>query len=188
MSIGLDWINDVAEWFGSLIPEWDLLEPTDAAVKMSWGGRITVLRPGHIYWYWPAVSVVYTMNVKRQTLSFNQRLTTKDDVTVSINTVIVYTVDDIRKAVVETRDFDDTIEEVAQKLTVQPIMSRTFDGIRTDMADTNEMRNELTRKARSLLSEYGVGVLDAYVSDFTETRVLSHEGDGLSVNYEDENE
>lgn len=187
MSIGLDWINDVAEWFGSLIPEWDLLEPTDAGVKFLPGGRVKVIKPG-IYWYWPATTVVYTLNVKRQTMSFNQRLTTKDEETVSINTVIVYTVDDVQKALVETHDFEDTIEEVAQKLTVQPIMSRTFEEVCNDMADSNEMRNELTRKARSLLSDYGVHVLDAYVSDFTETKVLYHEGDGLAVDYEDEDE
>lgn len=183
-----DWLNDIASWVGDLVPTWDLLEPTDGGVKFSPGGRIKVLKPGHIYWYWPAVSAVVTMNVKRQTLSFNQRLTTSDEVTVSLNTVIVYTVDDVSKALVDTHDFEDTIEEVAQKLTVQPIMSRTFAQICSDMAESNDMRNELTRKARTLLSEYGVGVLDAYVSDFTETRVLSHEGDGLSMNYEDDNE
>lgn len=186
MSIGLDWINDVAEWIGDLIPEWDLLEPTDAGVKFSWGGKVKILTPGRIYWFWPAISVVYTMNVKRQTISFTQRLTTKDEETVLIETVIVYIVDDVLKAMVETKDFDDTIEEVAQKLTVQSVMSRTFEQICHDLADSNEMRNELTRKARSLLSDYGVGVLDAYVSSFAETKVLSHEGDGLSIHAEED--
>jgi len=186
MSIGLDWINDVAEWIGDLIPEWDLLEPTDGGVKFKPGGKIVVLKPGHIYWYWPATTKVVTLPIKRQTLSFNQRLTTKDDASVSINTVIVYTVNDVQKALVETNDFEDTIEEVAQKLTVQPVESRTFDEIRADMADSNEMRNELTRRARSLLSDYGVEVLDAYMSDFTETRVLSHDGDGLSIHAEED--
>lgn len=181
-----DWLNDIARWFGDLVPRWDLLEPTEAGVKFKPGAKIVVLKPGHIYWWWPATTVVRTLYSKRQTLSFNQRLTTKDDITVSLNTVIVYIVDDVQKALVETYDFEDTITEVASKLTVQPIMSREFEQICTDMSDTNEMRNELTRKARSLLSEYGVGVLDAYVSDFTETRVLSHEGDGLSIHHEDE--
>lgn len=188
MGIGLDWINDIADWFGELMPRWDLLEPTDGGVKFKPGQKIVVLKPGHIYWYWPATTVVYTMNIKRQTVSFAQRLTTKDDVTVALETVIVYTVDDVHKAMVETKDFDDTIEEVAQKLTVQSIMSRSFDDIRRDLADSNEMRNELTRKARSLLSDYGVQVLDAYVSNFTETKVLSHEGDGLSISTEEDND
>jgi regulator of protease activity HflC (stomatin/prohibitin superfamily) len=184
-----DWINDIASWIGQLVPKWGLLEPTDEGIKFKPGGKIVAMKSGHIYWYWPAVTVVTTMNVKRQTMSFNQRLTTADDYTISINTVVVYEIEDIRKALVDTYDFEDTIEEVAQKLTVQPIMSRTFDEIKATMADSNDMRNELTRGARTLLGPYGVRVLDTYVSDFTETRVLSHEGDGLSVNYnEDEDE
>lgn len=182
----LDWLNDIAEFIGSLIPEWDLLEPTDGGVKFKPGKKVELLVPGEIYWFWPAVTTVTTMPVKRQTLSFNQRLTTKDDCTISINTVVVYDVSDVVKALVDTHDFEDTIEEVAQKLTIQPIMSRKFEEIRHDMAESNEMRNELTRTARSLLREYGVNVLDAYVSDFTETRVFSHEGGGLAI--EDDNE
>ena len=183
-----EWITDIAHWFGNLIPDWDLLEPTHGGVKFSPGGKITVLTPGNIYWWWPAVSSIQEMPIKRQTLSFNQRLTTACDTTISINTVIVYVVDDVLKALVDTFDFEDTIEEVAQKLTVQPIMSRTFDEIRKDMADSNDMRNELTRAARTLLGPYGVRVLDSYVSDFTETKVLYHEGDGLSMNYEEDDE
>lgn len=183
-----DWINDLAQWVGDLIPRWDLLEPTDEGVKFRPGGDIKALKSGHIYWYWPAVTVVRTMNVKRQTMSFNQRLTTHDDYTISINTVVVYEIEDVKKALVDTYDFEDTIEEVAQKLTVQPITSKTFDEIKATIATSNDMRNELTRGARTLLGPYGVRVLDTYVSDFTETRVLSHEGSGLSINYEDDDE
>ena len=181
-----DWINDIAGWIGDLIPEWDLLLLTDGAVKFKPGGRTVVLKPGHIYWWWPVTSQVSIIGVRRQTLSFNQRLTTKDGVTISVNFVIVFEIEDVYKALVDTHDFEDTIEEVAQKLTIQPIMSRDFDEIRTDMAESNEMRNELTRGARTVLSPYGVRVLDSYVSDFTETRVFSHEGSGLAIEEEDE--
>ena len=140
-----DWLNDVMRWVGDLVPAWDLLEPTEGGVKFKPGGRIIVLKPGYIYWWWPATTKVTTLPIKRQTLSFNQRLTVGGEDAVSINTVIVYTVDDVQKALVETTDFEDTIEEVAQKLTVQPIMSRSFEQICKDMADSNEMRNELTR-------------------------------------------
>jgi regulator of protease activity HflC (stomatin/prohibitin superfamily) len=186
MSIGLDWINDVAEWVGDLIPEWDLLPPTEGGIKFRPGGVVKPLKPGHIYWYWPATTKVVTIEIKRQTLSFNQRLTTKDDVTISVNTVIVFEIDDVHKALVDTNDFEDTIGEVSQKLTVQPIMSREFEEIRRDMAESNEMRNELTRGARSVLAPYGVRVLDTYMSDFTETRVFSHEGSGLAIEEDDD--
>jgi regulator of protease activity HflC (stomatin/prohibitin superfamily) len=185
VSIGLDWINDVAEWFGALIPDWDLLQVNESGVKYLPGGRVKVIKPG-IYWYWPVTTKVETIDIKRQTLTFGQRLTTKDEVTVQCNTVIVFTINDVEKALVDTYDFEDTIGEAAQKLTVKPIMSRTFEQILTDMADSNDMRNEVTRAARSLLSDYGVEVLDGYVCDFTETKVFSHEGGGLAISEEED--
>jgi len=98
--------------------------------------------------------------------------------------VIVYTINDVEKALVDTFDFEDTIGEAAQKLTVKPIMSRTFEEICDDMSESNNMRNEVTSAARSLLSDYGVKVIDGYVCDFTETRVFSHEGGGIVIDEE----
>lgn len=181
-----DWINDIMSWVGDLIPDWDLLQPNEGGVKFKPGGVIELLKPGYIYWHWPVTTKVETIDTKRQTLTFGQRLTTKDHRAVQCNTVIVFTINDVLKALVETVDFEDTVGEVAQKLTVKPVMSREFDQILTDMADSNEMRNEVTRAARSLLSDYGVNVLDGYVCDFTETRVFSHEGEGLAISHEDE--
>jgi len=185
VSIGLDWINDVAAWIGDLIPQWDLLQINEAGVKYLPGGRVKVIKPG-IYWYWPVTTNVETMDTKRQTLTFGQRLTTHDFYTVQVNTVIVYVIDDVQKALVDTYDFEDTIGEAAQKLTVKPIMSRTFEEICDDMSKSNNMRNEVTSAARSLLSDYGVKVIDGYVCDFTETRVFSHEGGGMVIDEEEE--
>lgn len=184
MSFGLDWVNDLALWFADLVPQWALLRVTEGGIKFLPGGKVKVLKPG-IYWWWPVTTEVETIDIKRQTLTFGQRLTTKDEITVQCNTVIVFAINDVVKALVDTYDFEDTVGEAAQKLTVKPIMSRTFQQICADMSDTNEMRNEVTRAARTLLSEYGVEVIDGYVCDFTETTVFSHDGDGMVIQDEE---
>lgn len=186
-----DWINDTVRWFAQFFPRWDLCEPTEGGVKFRGLGkkRIKLLEPGKIYFWWPVSTVVYTIDTKRQTLTITQRLTTKDNVTVMVTTVIVYTIIDVTLALVETRDFEDTISEVGEKLVVKPIMSRDFEQIRVDLAESNELNNEVKRNARSMLSEYGVGVEDGFVSNFTETRVFSHDGDGFAFGgAEDEDE
>lgn len=186
MSIGLDWLNDIAAWIGELFPRWDLLEVDRGGVKYLPGGRVKVLEPG-IYWWWPATTTVVEIPIKRKTLTISQRLTTKDDFTVLVNTVIAFSVDDVYKAIVETTDFEDTIGEMAQKITIKPIMSRTFEETCRDMSESNNMRNEVTRAARSLLSDFGVNVIDAYVSDFTVTTVFSHDGEGFAIgDFDDE--
>ncbi len=181
-----DWISDIARWFGKFMPRWELLEPTDGGLRFSYGGRVKELIPGNIYWWWPIRSTVTTIPVKRQTLTFGQRLTTSDGVSVQMSTVIVFIVNDVTKALLETADFDDTVGEIAQKVTIRPVMSRKFDEILKDIADSNRMRNEVTSNARSMLTPYGVEVLDGYVCDFTKTRVLSIEGDGMAFGTEED--
>lgn len=187
-----DWINDIAQGILALFPRWDLLEPTEGGVKFrpkNWYRQledIALIEPGTLYWWWPVTTVVYTIETKRQTLTFGQRLTTKDQQSVQLNTVIVFTINDVLKALVETRDFEDTVGEVAQKLSVKPIMSRTFEQILESMADNNNMRNEVTSGARTLLKDFGCNVIDGYISDFTKTEVFSHDGDGMVFGHGDE--
>jgi len=133
-----DFINDVAQWAGDLLPQWDLLPPTEGGVKFKPGAKIKELKPGHIYWWWPATTKVVTIPIKRQTLSFTQRLTTADDITIVAEIVVVFVIDGVIRALVETDNFDSTVVEVAQKITIKPITSRKFDKIREDMATSNE--------------------------------------------------
>ncbi len=183
-----DFINDVFQWCGDWVPQWDLLQTNEAGIKYKPHGVVEVLPPGDIYWWWPVTTNVDTIKTKRQTLTFGQRLTTKDDLTVQVNTVIVFNIVDVVQALVETKDFEDTIGEVAQKLTIHPIMSRSFGEIREDMGESNEMRNEISRGARTLLRDYGIEVLDGYVSDFSKTTVFSHDGEDHFAGHEEDDD
>ncbi len=174
-----DFINDIMRWFERFVPHWALLDPTDGGVKFTHNKAPRLLTPGKIYWYWPVVSNVYTIEVKRQTMTITQRLTTKDEVTVMVTTVIVFTVDDVLLAIVETRDFEDTISEIGEKLIVKPITSRDFSDTLLRLSESNDLNNEVKRIARSTLSEFGVNVVDGYVSNYAVTEVFSHDGDGV---------
>ena len=181
-----DFINDIAKWLGKFKPEWELLDPTEGGVKFKPGGVIEVIKPGCIYWYWPITTHVYTIDTKRQTMTISQRLTTKDEISVLVEVVIVYEVDDVEKAIVFTLDHEDTISEIGEKVTVKPVMSRTFEDVRIAIADSNKLNNEIKSGARTELGAYGVKVIDGYVSSFVETKVFSHDGSGMAVEMEEE--
>ena len=134
------------------------------------------------------VSNVYTIETKRQTMTITQRLTTKDEYTVMVTTVIVFTVDDVMLALVETRDFEDTIAEVGEKLVVKPVTSREFKDTLLRLSSSNDMNNEVKRIARSTLGDFGVNVVDGYVSNFAVTEVFSHDGDGITFGASGEEE
>ena len=183
-----DFINDIARWFERFLPHWALLDNTEGGVKFTHKKPPRLLIPGRIYWWWPVLSNVYTIETKRQTMTITQRLTTKDEVTVMVTTVIVYTVDDVMKAIVDTRDHEDTVSEVGEKLVVKPITSRDFSDTLLRMSGSNDLNNEVKRIARSTLGEFGVNVVDGYVSNFAVTKVFSHDGDGVVFGGSEEEE
>lgn len=189
-----DFINDIVGWFIQFVPEWDLLDPTQGGVKFTPGkwwhkeGSVKLLRPGRIYWYWPITTNVYTIETKRQPLIISVRLTTKDGYSVLVEVTIIFEIVDVKLALVSCRDFEDTIGEVGEKLTVKPIMSREFNEILTDLSVSNKLNNEIKSAARSELRSYGVGVIDGFVSSFAATTVFSHDGSGMVVQGGEEDE
>lgn len=180
----LDWLNDILVWFASWFPRVDLVQANEGGVLYYRNGGVRELKPG-IYWYIPAIHNVETLPTRRQTIAFSQRLTTKDGYTVQVKAVVIYRIDDVLKALVDTHDVEDTIEEAALKATVQPVCSRPFDRVLEDLTENNAIRNELAAGVRSVLRPFGVTIEDAFLSDFTETTVFSHDGEGLAVTHHD---
>jgi len=176
-----EWLNTIFDWVWGFKPILDILPPTEGGVKFKPGGKIELMKPGHLYMYWPVTTCILTLETKRQSIEVQQELTTKDHETVMVKTVIVFTVDDVMKALVETTDFDDTTEEMGQKGTVRAVMSRKFDQILKDMVEGTEIRNEVAQGARSALRPFGVKVEDAFISSFAKTKVFSHMGDGMAI-------
>ena len=182
-----DWLNAIFQFIFNLFPRWELLDPTDGGVKFKPRNKIVELKPGRMYWYWPVTTNVYTLSARRQSLQVEQVLTTDDAVSCVVKTVIVYTIDDVMKALVETTDFDDTIAEMAQKGTVAVVMSRGFDKIVADLAYSTDIKDDVTKAARSALQPFGVKVEDGFIASFAQTKVVSHMGEGLAYGgWEDE--
>lgn len=173
-----EWLNTIFEFFWNLFPRVELLPPTEGGVKFKPRRKIVELEPGRLYIWWPVTTEVHTIPIKRQTIEVTQRLTTKDLETVMVCTVVVFTIDDVIKAIVETVNIDGTTQEMAQKGTVKAIMARTFEDIIKEMVESTDMRNEITAGARSALRPFGAKVEDAFVSEFAETQVFSHDGGG----------
>ena len=177
MTAPLQFLNDFFTWAVTYFPNLDLMQANFGGVRFLPGGKVKEIKPG-LYIYWPLTTAVQEIQVKRQSIEVQQELTTKDGHTVMVKTVIVFSVDDVMKALVETVDFDDTTEEMGQKGTVAAIMSRDFDQIIVDMVASNDIRNEVAQGARSALRPFGVKVEDAFISSFGKTKIFSHAGEG----------
>lgn len=180
----LQFLNDFFAWIVNWFPHISLMQVNYGGIKFLPGGKTEVIEPG-MYVYWPVTTTIEEISIRRRGVSIIQRLTTKDNVRVLVETSVIFLVNDVYLAIVETFDFDDTILEMAQEAVIAPVQSRDFVEVVNSMTDET-MRKQLTPKVRTALKQFGVYVEKAFISDFTETNVICHEGSGLSINTEED--
>jgi len=104
--------------------------------------------------------------VKRDTISLEPQTLPGSDTKplgITIAVIVVYTIDDIMKALVETRDFETTIVDRAQAGVIEACVGKTLEELTIRHQRVNAA---LTRKIRKALAPFGVNVEEAFMSDF----------------------
>lgn len=169
MEGALSWIGDLIELFISFIPHLGLCRANHGGVKFIHGKKVTVIKPG-LFWHWPIVTEIELIPVARQTMNLeSQTLTTSDDRIVTVSSVVIYRVEDVRKALVDSWDMEDTISDVALKSNVDAIVNRTFAKVKKEL--TGQVEKDIVRSCRKALKPYGIRVDSAFLTDFAETEV-----------------
>lgn len=184
MEAAFSWVGEIWEFLVSLLPHLGLMRSTHGGVKFKHGGRVKEIKPG-LYWHWPVVTDVVSLPVKRQTLSLaTQTLTTTDDYTVAVGATIIYEVNDVRKALAETWDVDDTVGDVSQKSVLAAVCSRTFEQLREELS--TEVSKEIRAACKRDLRQFGILVKDAFLSDCAVVTAYRVIGEGTTVPLESE--
>lgn len=165
-----DWIGELVDWLVSLIPHLEICRANHAGVKFVKGKKPVIIKPG-LFLYWPVVTEIELLPTARQTMNLeSQTLTTKDDKIVTISAVVIYHIDDVVKAIVDTWDIEDTISDVALKANVEAITGRTFAQARKEL--TGKVEKDITQMCRRELKPFGIKVVKATLTDFAETDVI----------------
>lgn len=186
MEAAFSWIGQIWDFLVSLIPHLGLMRATHGGVKFKRGGKVTEIKPG-LFVYYPLLTDVVSIPIKRQTLSLaTQTLTTTDDYTVSVGATIIYEVNDVIKALAETWDIDDTVGDVSQKSVLAAVCGRKFDDLRKEL--TTKVAQEIKASCKRDLRQFGILVKDAFLSDcavVTAYRVIG-EGNTMPIEVGDE--
>jgi regulator of protease activity HflC (stomatin/prohibitin superfamily) len=177
MDSALGWIGQIAQWFGSLIPTWELVRATEGAVKFLRGGKTEVLGPG-VHWYWPATTEMEVQAVVRQVLdTAPQTLMTKDHKPVYVAGLVLYRIVDLNLFMVENYDAEDNLDDVVQTSIRKMIVSKSFNEIQDGRAAID---NRLTSDVQKSLAAFGIEVEAARLTDFTLARAINIVGSGLT--------
>lgn len=155
-------------WVSNLIHSFGMLFPRLLHVQMNLGcvlfkrSQVVVLKPG-LHLYWPIWSHPELYPIKRQTLNLRpQLLTTHDGRTITVSATVIYEICDIRKALVETYDLEETVADIAQRGIKQVVLGMEFEAIKDEQESLDEQLNVAVR--RDLLT-HGVAVREAFLSD-----------------------
>lgn len=164
MDIGLGWLSDMMRALAKLLPRLIHVDKTQEGV-MFWLSHARRIGPG-VHVYWPIVMrpmvhpvVRDTLNLPPQTLPYGN----KEPLGLTISVTVVYTIDDILKALAQTYDFMVTIRDRAQAGVVPVVIGRTVD----ELVDKYQRINSaITKRIRKDLAPFGVRVETAFMSDF----------------------
>jgi len=167
MQSALGWIGDLVTWIVNFLPHLEVIMKTHAGVKFVRGRKTKVLEPG-MHWYWPITSIIVTAPVVRQSLQLDgQTLTCADGKCVYISTVMVYSIHDIHEALVQTWDFDETIEDIAQKCTASRVAEYDRDFLLSHIEDFSA---DLLEWIEDRLTAYGVTLISVGIVDLAAVR------------------
>jgi regulator of protease activity HflC (stomatin/prohibitin superfamily) len=164
------WIGQVVEWVGSLIPRWYIVNSTHEGVAFIRGKKIKRIKAG-MFFYWPIWTEIMTYPVVRQSVNLpNQTLSTIDDYTVSISAVIIYTVSDIRKALAEQWDLNETISDLSMSAVKQVVCASHYEDL---IINWSEIDDNLKERLSQIMVEYGINILEARVTDLAQTKCIT---------------
>lgn len=172
---GLAWLQDLATFLAAWFPRLVIVLASERGVRFRRGAEVSILEPG-LHVFWPIVTKVQTVNVARQTLNLStQTITTQDGDAIIVSGIVVYTIDNVVRYLVENENAASGMDEVTCAAVRDVLLGRTFAEIQ-EASKGNALDADLRHAARRRLASFGVKVESCRLTDLARTRVLSLQG------------
>lgn len=159
-----EYLGELLSAVMSLFPRLVIIRSTHAGVKFRHGKHILKLGPG-ITVYWPLVTEIEILPVKRQTKKLDpQYLTTQDGISVGIRGLVVYEVSCPVDLLTRCWDYDETIDDLAQAAIRDTVQGKEWEHL-----DDN-LEEKLLWRLTADLCGFGVNVVRVTVTDLVKVR------------------
>lgn len=170
MGSAFSWFGEIIQWLGAFIPRLLIVRATERGIKWVHGKKVVAMQPG-LWFYWPIVTEYTIRVVARQTLDLpTQTLITNDRKQVVVSGVVVYSINDIVKAIGEQSwDVEETVNDLVRAAIVGVVTNTNLD----DLACLDDkIIDKLTNAARKKLKKFGVHIERCFLTDFCVTSVV----------------
>jgi regulator of protease activity HflC (stomatin/prohibitin superfamily) len=158
-------IKEIWGWceFITFLDEWE------EGVQLRCGKFRRVVKAG--WWvHWPfELDEFHTMNVKPTALELEeQALTTKDRQKVTLRGVLMWSIFDIKKAVIDVEDAEETLGDIAVGIIQDEVERTTWAQIRTP-----EFRKRCLKQIQKQARKWGISVSTLKFQDITQAEVFN---------------
>lgn len=174
----LNWINDIITSLLNFIPRPVIVRATHGGVKWPWGKTAKEMKSG-FHWYWPFSTEIEVIPIARQTLNLKtQALMTKDKQQVVVGALVVYTINDVVRAIGKRNyDIDATVYDITQAAIVEAVTRWTLDDLLRNIS--GQVEKTLTRTVQKRLRQFGVRIQRTALTDFSTAAVYKILSDGF---------
>ena len=164
------WLSDLLWWLANFVPRLIIVKVTHQGIAFKRGKIVIPLMPG-LHVYWPFWTLVILYPVKRQSLDLpTQCIASKDGKQIVVSGIIIYEISDIETALASQWDVAGTCQDLARCALASTIREADSKDLEEDLSFYEETFAETCRER---LSDYGVHVLGAGITDFAQTKAYT---------------
>lgn len=170
METALGWLGTIFRALIDCFPHAKLVRGTHGGVRFRNGGRYLEMTASNglfgtgLHVYWPLMTDVDVVPIKRQTVNLPpQYLTTTDGQTVGVSAIIIFEVADVVALLTESWDYNQVITDYG----IAEVKSVIGSASAEEIAEAgNQLDRKFTRRLRRRLRRFGVRVIRVTLSDF----------------------
>ena len=161
-----DRLIDLVVQFLHLFQFWFVTSDWQKSLVLRLGRLHRHAGPG-FHWKWPLhIEVVLSASVVLETITVGpQSLTTKDDQSIVMSTVVTFRIADVQKFLLDVEGAHQVIEDSTYGINSTFIMDRTWPVLRA-----MDVGHELTKLIRRQAKRYGVEIENVQIADFTKSK------------------
>lgn len=156
----LEWIKDLIIHFLEQVQPWIVIRAYDRGLRLRFGLNKGILQPG-LRWKIPFVDEVLIQQVTMTTMVLpEQTITTKDNQSIVVKSVIKYEVDNIEKLLLDVSDARDAMADMTQGIIRNILITKDW-----HECNTTEIPKAITEKARSEADKWGLKIKTVTLTD-----------------------
>lgn len=157
---------DLLRSFFQSLQMWVIINPWERGLRTRLGKHIKVLQPG-IHIMLPIIDETLTLTITPQIINLpNQSVNTSDSVAVAISGAVEYGIIDVRRAMLNVQDFDESLQNLAMGITAHFVAEREY-----HECELIDLEEQICAGIREACESWGLDVRRVYLTDFVEHKV-----------------